>query len=76
MRKATIIVSLNGKSFETSFEIDERVEEYEIADEAYRVGLLFADTQMIATYGHRVSDYKFAEFLRKLEYEYKIEEVK
>lgn len=76
MRKATIIVSLNDKSFETSFEIDEFVQEYQIADEAYRVGLLFANTQIIATYGHRVSEHKLAEILRKLEYDYTIEEVK
>lgn len=74
-KKATITVSLNNKSFVTSFDTREDVKEYEIADEAYRVGLMFAETQAIATYGKRPPEFKFAEFLRNLDYDYKIEEV-
>lgn len=75
MRIATINVSIKDKTFHSVFPIDERVQEYEIADEAYRLGMMFADTQVIATYGHRISSSEYALFLRDLEYNYEIKEV-
>ena len=73
-RIAIINVSLKGKTFTSKFPIDETVQEYQIADEAYRLGLMFADTQVLAIYGHKISSYKFAEFLNDLEYNYEIKE--
>lgn len=72
MRKAVINISLYDKSFTSEFEIAEKVQEYEIADEAYRLALMFANTQVIALFGHRVSGNKFAEILGDLNYEYTI----
>lgn len=78
MRKANIVVSLNGKSFATEFDITDETKEYQIADEAYKLGLLFAETQLIAKYGSikRISSNQFAEILRNLDYTYSIQEIK
>lgn len=74
-RIATINVSMKGKSFTSTFPIEDNVKEYQVADEAYRLSLMFADTQIIAHYGHRVSSYEFAEIIRDLDYDYEIKEV-
>lgn len=78
MRKANIVVTLNGQVFATEFDITDETKEYQIADEAYRLGLLFAETQLIAKYGSRkrVSSNQFAETLRNLDYTYSIQEIK
>lgn len=71
---ATIECSINGKEFKTSFEISEKTPEYLIADEAYRVAMLFAETQFIAQYGYRpASSHEFAKFLSSLDYSYSID---
>lgn len=75
-RIATINVSLKGKSFTSKFPIDDNVQEYQIADEAYRLGLLFAETQILSLYGHRISSYEFASFISDLNYTYNIKEDK
>ena len=74
MRKAIINVSLYDKTFTSEFEITDRIKEYEVADEAYRLALMFANTQVIALFGHKVSGSKFAEILSNLDYEYEIKE--
>lgn len=76
MKIAIINVTLNDKNFTSQFPIDENVQEYQIADEAYRLSMLFADTQVLATYGHRISSSEFAKFISNLDYNYKIEEAK
>lgn len=71
---ATIVCSINGKEFKTSFDITEATPEYLVADEAYRVAMLFAETQFIAQYGYRpASSHEFAKFLSSLDYSYTIE---
>ena len=74
-RTAIITVSMKDKSFTSSFPIEDHIKEYQVADEAYRLGLMFADTQLIARYGYRVSSTVFAEALRELDYSYEIKEV-
>lgn len=70
---ATIECSINGKEFKTSFDITEATPEYLVADEAYRVAMLFAETQFIAQYGYRpASSHEFAKFLSSLDYSYTI----
>lgn len=71
---ATIVCSVNGKEFKTSFDIGEATPEYLIADEAYRVAMLFAETQFIAQYGYRpAGSHEFAKFLSSLDYSYTID---
>lgn len=71
---ATIECSINGKEFKTSFAISPTTPEYLIADEAYRVAMLFAETQFIAQYGYRpAGSHEFAKFLSSLDYSYTIE---
>lgn len=71
---ATIECSINGKEFKTSFAISPTTPEYLIADEAYRVAMLFAETQFIAQYGYRpASSHEFAKFLSSLDYSYTID---
>lgn len=75
MRKAMIDVTLNQANFHSEYDIDESTKEYEVADEAYRLALLFAETQTRATYGRMIPMYEFAEVLRSLDYTYEIKEV-
>lgn len=71
---ATIVCSINGKKFKTSFDISATTPEYLVADEAYRVAMLFAETQFIAQYGYRpASSHEFAKFLSSLDYSYTID---
>lgn len=71
---ATIKCAVNGKHFTTAFEVDKTTPEYLIADEAYRVAMLFAETQFIARYGYRpANSHEFAKFLSSLDYSYTIE---
>ena len=74
MRTAAIHVSLRGKTFDSKFPIKQETPEYKVADEAYRLGMLFAHTQMLAVYGKPVPDYKFGEFIQDLDYTYEIQE--
>lgn len=71
---ATIVCSINGKEFKTSFDISATTPEYLVADEAYRVAMLFAETQFIAQYGYRpAGSHEFAKFLSSLDYSYTID---
>lgn len=74
-RVATITVSMKDKSYTDTFPIEDHVKEYQVADEAYRLGLIFADTQIIARFGRRISSSEFADALRELDYTYEIKEV-
>ena len=74
MRKVTVTVSFCEKSFESKFEIEDHIKEYQISDEAYRLALLFAKTQIIAKFGHMVPFYKFAPMMETLDYQYTIKE--
>ena len=73
MRKVAITATINDKNFTTSFTIDNNVKEYQIADEAYRLAMLFAETQVIARDGYANTD-TLIEVLTELDYNYTIEE--
>lgn len=70
MRKARITISLYGHSYETTFQTDKP--EYVIADEAYRLALIFVKTRIIAEKGYMVSSHEFGEILKDLEYDYSL----
>ena len=70
MNKATINISFKGKTFTSEFPITQTTKEYEIADEAYRLGLLFAHTQLLAKYGYELSPHEFGKMLQDLDYSY------
>lgn len=71
---AIITCSIEDATFESHFAIDKETPEYMIEDEAYRLAILFAQTQFIARFGRLTSGYDFGEFLKKLDYDYKIKE--
>lgn len=71
---AIITCSIENKTFESHFPIDRETPEYMIADEEYRLAILFAQTQFIAKFGRIISGYDFGEFLKNLDYDYKIKE--
>ena len=71
---AIITCSIEDATFESHFAIDKETPEYMIADEAYRLAILFAQTQFITRFGRLISGYDFGEFLKKLDYDYKIKE--
>ena len=71
---AIITCSIEDATFESRFAIDKETPEYMIEDEAYRLAILFAQTQFIARFGRLISGYDFGEFLKKLDYDYKIKE--
>lgn len=68
--KVKINITLKDKSYTTTLNFDYPVPEYVIADEAYRISLLYAETQYIAYYGHPIVMHEFAEMLKDLDYEY------
>ncbi len=71
MTTILIRVKFFDQAFEERFETEKDTPEYKLADEAYRVALLFAETQIYATYGHMVSAHEFGRLLEHLDYEYK-----
>lgn len=75
MTKITINCSIDNHTFSTTRTLERRPQEYEIADEAYTVALMFAYTQMLAKFGYALSDWEYGKFLSTLDFEYKIEEV-
>lgn len=70
--KVKITVTLNKKSFISTYETSNETPEYKIADDAFRVALLFAETQVFATFGHAISGYEFGKFIENLDYKYEI----
>lgn len=74
MRIAVINVTLRDKTFQSKFPINQETPEYKIADEAYKVGMLFAHTQMLAQFGMPISGYEFEKFIQDLDYTYEIRE--
>lgn len=75
MKIAVISVSLHSKTFEDRFPIDSKTKEYEIADRAFQLALMFVQTQAIAEKGYKPSGYEFGKLLEEAEYNYTIEEV-
>lgn len=73
---AIISCSIEDKDFTTKFPISKTTPEYIIADEAYRLAIIFAQTQYIVKFGYLSSDHNFDIFLKNLNYNYKIEEEK
>ncbi len=76
MRTVKVNVSFLGKTFESTYQVEDNVEEYKISDDAYRLAMLFAETQVIAKYGHMIPIHKFSDLLQDLDYEYTIEVAK
>lgn len=74
-RKAYITITFNGKTFNESFPIEEHIQEYQVADKAYCLALLYARTQLISMFGHIPSFHKVASLFETLDYTYRIEEV-
>ena len=74
MKTAVISVSLHSKTFEDRFPIDSETKEYEIADRAFQLAMMFVQARIIAERGHKPSEYEFGQFLEETEYDYKIEE--
>lgn len=68
MQTVDFKVSVRGHSFATQFQTDQP--EYAIADEAYRLAMMFANTRVIAEYGHPLSGHDFGLFLEDMEYGY------
>lgn len=75
MKTAIISVSLHSKTFEDRFPIDSETKEYEIADRAFQLALMFVQTRAIAERGRKPTGYEFGKLLEETEYNYKIEEV-
>ncbi len=75
MKECTITVSLRNKNFESHFAVEEDTPEYLLADEAYRLALMFVETQAIAMYGY-FTHRQFADLLKEVDYNYVVEEVK
>ena len=75
MKNAVISISFHSKTFEDRFPIDAETKEYEIADRAFQLVLMFIQTQAIAEKGHKPSDYEFGKLLEEADYTYKIEEI-
>ena len=76
MKNAVISISLHSKTFEDRFPIDAETKEYEIADRAFQLVLMFVQTQAIAEKGHKPSDYELGKLLEETNYDYRIEEDK
>lgn len=70
MKTVDIYISIRNHSHHTTFKSD--CPEYAIADEAYRLALLFAETCVMAEYGHALSGHEFGLFLEDMDYGYTI----
>lgn len=70
MKTVDIYISIRDHSHHTTFKSDSP--EYVIADEAYRLALLFAEAYAVAEYGHALSGYEFGLFLEDVDYGYTI----
>lgn len=68
----SIDISIDDHDFGSTFTLPNDVSEYVIADEAYRLALLFAETRAIADTGVTPSPRELAEYLKKTTYEYTI----
>lgn len=75
MKNAIISVSLHQKTFEDRFPITPDTKEYEIADRAFQLAVLFVETRAIAERGFKPNGYEFGKLLEETEYNYRIEEV-
>lgn len=73
MKDCTITVSLREKTFVSNFPIKENTPEYVIADEAYRLALIFAKTRAIALYGNYFNSNMFADLMKDLDYTYTVQ---
>ena len=75
MKTAAISISFHSKTFEDRFPIDAETKEYEIADRAFQLALMFIQARVIAEQGRKPSNYEFGKLLEETEYSYKIEEI-
>ena len=75
MTKITINCSINDQNFQVVRTGERRPADYEVADEAYMIALMFAETQMLKQYGYTISDWEYGKFLSTLDFSYTIEEV-
>lgn len=67
MKTAVISVSLSiPKTFEDRFPIDSETKEYEIADRAFQLALMFVQTRAIAERGRKPSGYEFGKLLETI----------
>ena len=74
MKTAIISVSFHSKTFEDRFPLDSETKEYEIADRAFQLALMFVQTRVVAERGFKPNGYEFGKLLEETEYDYKIEE--
>lgn len=74
MKRVTISCKLGDEEFHCTFAPSYEMPEYMIADEAWRLALLFAETQAAATIGPGFSMHDLAVLLEQLTYNYKVEE--
>lgn len=70
--KVSISVKIENNVFTSEFTPEHELPEYIIADEAWRLGLLFARTRAIAENGPNPTSYELSKMLEKLEYTYSI----
>lgn len=73
MKNAIISVSLHQKTFEDRFPITPDIKEYEIADRAFQLAVLFAQTVFISQHGYKPNGDELGRLLRDIEYNYKKE---
>lgn len=74
-RTVDINLSLGDKTFNSSFPIGKNIKEEQIDDEAYRLSLMFVNTEIFARYGNRIPTNAFETLWKELSYSYTIKEV-
>lgn len=73
MKNVVIVVTLdNQEAYRNEFQTDENTPEYLIADRAYQLALIFADTKLIATLGRRPHLHELIDILPRIDYTYSI----
>lgn len=72
MMNVKFTITLGEAKFETTTVFDQQVPVYVISDEAYRLAMIFAETQYIAKYGRPIEMHQFADMLTELDYSYSI----
>lgn len=71
--KVIINIQWKDKKYSTTFMAPEGIQEYKIADEAFRLADLFVQTQYIAEYGVSPSQRVLSQLYQDLDYDYTIE---
>lgn len=65
---AIINVKFRGETFTSQLSAAEGTPAYIIADEAYKLALLFAETRVLAECGHPIPLAELGEILREIDY--------